>query len=332
MRKRIISLPLLGILLVANLSWVVSHPFRHFAFSPFQDTRAPERRRTDRMPLEIPGGARVEFGEFYSAALKEEREYSIFLPQSYSSSQSRYPVVYFLHGLNNDHTSWTVDRYGRLHEKLARLIADKKIPEVLMVHPKGDNSFYTNYLDGSKNYEDYITQDLIQFVEKTYRVKSGTRWRAIGGTSMGGFGALKIAFKHKNLYSATAGHSPIVFQVDPSRMPEETKTSGRFDFFTRLITPIFGNPVDIERWRQNNPLDLARNSNLKGLRIYFDYGTADRYNQVMNLGQALRTLDQVLAQHGEPHIFREYPNEPHGWELVSLHLPESMAFLCESFW
>jgi S-formylglutathione hydrolase FrmB len=263
--------------------------------------------------------------------LNEDREYSIFLPPSYHQGSQKYPVVYFLHGLNNDHTSWTVDRYGHLQERVDKLVADKAIPEIIMVHPKGDNSFYTNYVDGTRNYEDFIVKDLIQHIEKTYRVKAGNKFRAIAGTSMGGFGALKIAFKHNGLYAATAAHSPIVFVADPSQMPDQTKNSGRFEWFTRMITPMFGNPVDIERWRANNPLDLAKSANLKGLRIYFDYGTADRYNQSIGLGEGIKSLDAALNERNIPHVFKEHANEPHGWELVSRHIADSLPFLCESF-
>jgi S-formylglutathione hydrolase FrmB len=296
-----------------------------------QNDSAGERRRSDQRTIEMASGAKVEFARFQSVALKGEAEYSIFLPPSYGKETKSYPVVYFLHGLWNDHTSWTVDRYGHLYEQVNSMIAEKRIPEIIMVHPRGDNSFYTNYADGSKNYEDYITQDLIQYVEKTYRVRSGSQWRSIGGTSMGGFGALKIAFKHRNLYSATAAHSPIIFVSDPSHMPEQTKNNSRFDFFTQVITPIFGNPVDLKRWQENNPLDIAKSADLVGLRIYFDYGTADRYNQTMGLGEGVKALHQLLEKRQIPHTFKEHPNEPHGWELVSRHLSESLPFLCGAF-
>ena len=114
-------------------------------------------------------------------------------------------------------------------------------------------------------------------------------------------------------------------------MSDQTKSSGRFEWFTRMIAPMFGNPVDVERWRANNPLDLAKTANLGGVRIYFDYGTADRYNQSIGLGQGLKALDAVLTERQIPHTFKEHPNEPHGWELVSLHISESLTFLCESF-
>ena len=161
---------LLATTMLAGVLGVSNHlRMAHASYS--QNDSAGERRRSEQRTIEMASGARVEFAKFQSAALKGEAEYSIFLPPSYSKGKESYPVVYFLHGLWNDHTSWTVDRYGHLQEQVDMMIAQKKIPEIIMVHAKGDNSFYTNYLDGSKNYEDYITQDLIQYVEKTYRVR-----------------------------------------------------------------------------------------------------------------------------------------------------------------
>ncbi len=289
------------------------------------------RRRSDREAIQIPGGARVEFSRFQSVALQADREYSIFLPASYAAGKTSYPVVYFLHGLWNDHTSWTVDRYGRLHEMVDRLIREQRIPEILMVHPRGDNSFYTNFMDGNQKYEDYITNDLIQHIESTYRAKRGRQWRVIGGTSMGGFGALKIAFKRKDLFSATAAHSPIVLKDDPTLLSQQAHNGDRLEFFTKIMAPIFGNPIDPAHWKENDPLTLARTTDLKGLRIYFDFGTADRYNQMIDLGNGIKALDAVLTERGIPHTFVEHAGEPHGWELVSRHLPESLAFLCQDF-
>ena len=155
-----------------------------------------ERRRSDQGPLSLPGGSSVEFKSFDSECLGMPAHYSVYLPPSYSENLQRaYPVIYFLHGLNNDETSWTVDRYGRIQDKIETLMIAGKIPEFIMVHPRGDNGFYCNYLDGTRRYEDFITQELIEYIEKSYRVRKGRESRAIAGTSMGGYGALKIVMK-----------------------------------------------------------------------------------------------------------------------------------------
>ena len=65
----------------------------------------------------------------------------------------------------------------------------------------------------------------------------------------------------------------------------------------------------------NNPLELAREADLDGLGIYFDYGTADRYNRSVGLGAGNQKLDQALSKSVD-HVFREHEGEPHGWALV----------------
>ncbi len=156
--------------------------------------------------------------------------------------------------------------------------------------------------------------------------------RAIGGTSMGGFGALKIAMKFPDRYSATAGHSPIIFLgKNPLDVPEEMKASRFFQFFGGILRPLFGDPLDQGLWDKNNPLLLARSGKLGNLKIHFDYGTADRYNQTIRLAEGVKALDRALTEAKVPHSFKEYPGEPHGWALVAAHIEESLEFLCQGF-
>ncbi len=289
------------------------------------------RRRSDLTPIDLPGGSRVEFKAFFSKSLNRQQQYSIFLPPGYGRSKKSYPVVYFLHGLNNNHTSWTVDRYGSLQEKIERMILSKKIPEIIMVHPDGDNSFYTNSADGSLRFEDFIVADMIEHVEKEYRARSGRQNRAIAGTSMGGYGALKIAFKHPQLYSAVAAHSPIVLSDGLLNVAEEVSGTRFYQFFRAMLGRIFGDPIDKKHWEENDLLVLARRGNLKGLRIFFDYGTADRYISSIRLDEGCRALHRALERAGVRHIFKEREGEPHGWALVNSSIEESLPFLCQDF-
>ena len=310
--------------------WFLSAPERNAGlFGQFNE----ERRRGELTPIQLPGGSAVEFRSMESAALGGSQPYSIFLPPSFSKDPERtYPVVYFLHGLNNDHTSWTVDRYGHLQNRVEELILQKRIPEILMVHPKGDSNFYCNYADGTRRFEDFIIGDLVAFMESNYRARKGRLNRSIGGTSMGGYGALKIAMKHPDLYAATVGHSPIIFTgKNPLEVPEELKSSRYYQFFSSMFKQVFGEPLRQDLWDANNPLLLARNGNLAGLKIRFDYGTADRYNQSIHLDQGVEALHRALTEAGVPHDFEVHEGEPHGWALVAAHLGESLPFLCRSF-
>jgi S-formylglutathione hydrolase FrmB len=292
-----------------------------------------ERRRGDLIPLVLPGGGTVEFGSYESACLGGKEYFSIFLPPSYAKEPSHtYPVIYFLHGLNNDYTSWTIDRYGSIQNKVEEMILSKKTPEFIMVHPDGDASFYCNSADGTRRYEDLITGELIKYMENNYRAKKGRENRSIGGTSMGGFGALKIAMKHPDLYAATVGDSPIIFLgKNPLDVPEQMKQARFFQFFQNLLGSIFGNPFNEELWAANNPLVLAKSGKLNGLKIYFDYGTEDRYIRDFRLDEGVKALDIALTEANVPHTFKIREGEPHGWALVAAHIEESMEFLSRTF-
>lgn len=284
--------------------------------------------RPSREPIDLPGGSRIEFHTMPSEALLGTAEFSIFFPPSYGSERERrFPVVYFLHGLFNDHTSWTLDHEGNIPKLVESLMAGGKLPEMVLVHPDGGRSFYTNFHDGGPRYEDFIVEELPAHIEKSYRVLPGRGHRAISGTSMGGYGALKIAMKHPDRYAAVAAHSPIVFPVDnPLDVPPSARSGRQFQYLQGVFGVVYGDPFDQEYFDANNPVKLAARGNLDGLAIYFDYGTADRYNGAIGLGHGLTKLDQELTGHGVPHTFVKHESEPHGWALVYAHLAESLGF------
>ena len=201
-----------------------------------------------------------------------------------------------------------------------------------MVHPWGGNSFYCNYADGSKRFEDLISHELTDYMETNYRGRKGRENRALAGTSMGGYGALKIAMKYPDHYAAAAGMSPIIFLgKNPLDVPDAIKSSRYFQFFAATLKPLFGDPLKQELWDQNNVLLLAKTNNLDGLKIYFDYGTADRYIQAIQLDKGVIALDRELTEAKVPHVFKVYEGEPHGWALVAAHLDFTLPFLCQTF-
>lgn len=306
-------------------------PVMSFAAALVGGQAPADRRRSDTPRLDLPGGGSVRFLDLESSALKGRGQFSIFLPPSYEKGGDSYPVVYFLHGMFNDHTSWTVTRYGNLPAKIEQLMLGGNLPEMLLVHPNGDRSFYTNYHDGSLKYEDFVVREVPAYIESHYRAKSERRFRALAGTSMGGYGALKIAMKHPDRYAAAAAHSPIIFPVsNPMDVPREVMSSRRFEFFSEVFASVYGDPFDQAYYEANDPLYLARQAS-KDLSLYFDYGTADRYNDLVHLDQGLEKLDRLLTEAGVEHTFRVHPGEPHGWALVAAHIDESLGFVARGF-
>ncbi len=265
-----------------------------------------------------------------SEAIHGDEPFSIFLPPSYGKSNRKYPVVYFLHGMFNDDTSWTVDRHGDIPAEVDELMTRGVLPEMILVNPDGGRSFYTDYRDGSMLYEKLVVEELPRYIEATYRVEPGPTHRAIAGTSMGGYGALKIAMKHPDQYAVAAAHSPIVFpRKNPLDVPESARASRQYQYLSGVFAAVYGDPFDQAYFDANNPLELAAKANIQKLPIYFDYGTADRYDRLIGLGLGMQKLDQVLTARGITHEFHSYEGEPHGWALVYSHIGHSLRFIAD---
>jgi predicted esterase len=151
--------------------------------------------------------------EFTSQALADNllgdpatRTIHIYLPPGYDASDKRYPVVYALHGI---FTNQKDDILG-MGEQINSLIAEGEAREMILVFPDGDNLFGgSNYMSSPTigDYESYISQELVAHVDSNYRTIPNRDARGITGCSMGGNGALHLAFKFPEIFSSAAGVS-----------------------------------------------------------------------------------------------------------------------------
>src|SRR5262247_2145017 len=216
---------------------------------------------------------RVEYKSFPSKLLGHEIRYGVYLPPSYSSSPAKkYPVLYFLHGLFEDETRWS--SRGQTDQIMDRMIAQGKIGEFIVAIPFGGTSFYTNMRDGSEKWEDVIVTEFLPMIESTYRVNASRTTRGISGTSMGGYGAQKIAMKHPELFGSASAHSAVLLQD----LSAAKVSAGRLARFQALFDRIYGINQDLTYWEANNPMTLAKDARkLNGLKLYFDCGTEDEY-------------------------------------------------------
>lgn len=267
--------------------------------------------------------AHVEYGSLQSAALGRELKFAIQLPPSYEQEPKRsYAVLYFLHGLNGNEGEF--QRRG-VAAAVSKMREGGKIGEFIIVAPNGENSFYLNAKNGAR-FEDAIVMDLIPHIEKKYRVIGTQAARAIQGISMGGFGALMIAFKHPQMFSSVTAHSSALF----IELPDASGTDRRSVFMARLIGKMYGDPPDANYFRANNPLSLAETNaaaiKKSGLKIYFDVGEQDRYG----FQDANKALDERLTKAGLAHEFHVFPGG-HGWEYMLSVADKSFTFLWKNF-
>ncbi|HYP27878.1 MAG TPA: alpha/beta hydrolase-fold protein [Blastocatellia bacterium] len=274
-------------------------------------------------PAQAAAEDRVEYGSLQSSALGRELRYAVQLPASYDKDKSRqYPVLYFLHGMNG--TEGDFQKRG-VASAVSRLRQSGKIGEFIIVAPAGENSFYINSKNGLR-YEDAIIKDLIPHIEKSYRAVGKSEGRAIQGISMGGFGALSLAFRHPEMFSSVTAHSSALFEA----LPNPTGTDRRSQFMSRMIGNMYGSPPDEEYFRSYNPISLAESNaaaiKKAGLKIYFDVGDHDRYGfQTSN-----KALDERLSGTGIAHEFHVFPGD-HGWEYMISVADRSYDFLWKHF-
>ena len=269
----------------------------------------------------IPAGSRVEYKIFQSKLLGRDLRYGIYLPPSYAGSTKRYPVLYFLHGMFENEMRWSTR--GQTDLLLDRMIAEGKIGEFIVAIPFGGTSFYTNTRDGSEKWEDMIVTEFLPMIEMTYRVQAARATRGISGTSMGGYGALKIAMKHPDIFGSVSAHSAVLLQdLSAARVSDR-----RLQMFQTLFDRIYGINQDLTYWDANNPMVLAKDTKkLNGLRVYFDCGTEDDYGFEVGTKQ----LDEMLTRASYPHEAHLYPGR-HGWDFAAQHTSESLAFHWNAF-
>jgi S-formylglutathione hydrolase FrmB len=270
-------------------------------------------------PAGAEGAGRVEYTTFRSDSLGTDVRCAISLPPSYERETSRrYPLVVFLHGLFNDERDWE----GRgIQAKVDELRAAGKIGEFIVAIPFGASSFYLNGKDGTR-YEDAIVKDFVPWVDAKYRTTGKPAQRAISGISMGGFGALVIAFKHPEMFSAVATHCAAVFEELPKAPASASDQRGTYRY--QIASKIFGAPPDAEFFHANNPIDLAvaNAAKIKALGIYFDVGEQDRYG----FAGGNRNLDAAMTKAGVDHVFNIGPGD-HGWAFMLSRADASFPFL-----
>ena len=239
--------------------------------------------------------------------------YCVVLPASFDAEKAkRFSILYELHGLG-DNEQFLV------HSGLWNLVEDLweggTLKEFLIATPAGGASFYINSKDGKVRYEDFLLREFFPFIEKRYRVSPGRANRAISGVSMGGYGALHLAFRHPQLFNAVSAHSAALIEKLPAfvNAPESPRA--------RVLGGVFGSPPDPVFWDAHSPLVLAQSANLSGMRIYFDCGDQDDFG--FEAGAAV--LDKTLTVRKIPHEFHIYPGR-HDPAYFAAHIPASLAF------
>ena len=271
--------------------------------------------------------SRIDCSALNSTILKRPVHYCVFLPSGYDAGAAqhpatRYPVLYFLHGLgDNEQTLFNSGGWTLLDD----LRKQHKMGDFLIVAPEGWRSFYVNSADGSVRYNDFFLQEFMPAIERKYRIRPGRAGRAISGISMGGFGALRFAFAHPELFSAVSAQSAALITESPQQLDAASQTGVPI---LTVLGPVFGKPIEARHWNDNNPLLLAKKNaeGLKKMAIYFNCGQDDNYGFEKG---AAELHNELLREH-VAHEYHAYPGD-HSLTYFLSHFDEVMEFHSKAF-
>ena len=268
------------------------------------------------------GGLVYETRTVKSDILKMDRKYAIYLPPGYNESDQSYPVLYLLHGSGDDHTGWV--QFGQVQYIADKAIADGVASRMIIVMPDANTGTrgYFNAIQGNFDYEDFFFKELIPYIEKTYRVRTDRRYRAIAGLSMGGGGTLFYALHRPDMFAAACPLSAATGNWDFAQFKERAGANNGLAGISEQKVEAYFNRHSVEGVLKNaSEEDMKR---IKSIRWYISCGDDDF------LYEGNSRLHILFRQQEIPHEFR-IKDGGHTWTYWRMELPLVMEFISKSF-
>ena len=240
--------------------------------------------------------------DFYSEALQLSTSMTVILPQPV---RSRYPVLYLLHGLSDDHTTWlrrtSIERYV---EPLG----------LAVVMPAVHRSFYADMAHGNR-YWTFISRELPALVRGFFPVSRKHEDTFVAGLSMGGYGAFKLALSFPQRFAAAASLSGALDQAGPAPQPVDPAMRAEMENIYGDLDKLAGGPNDVMHLARQ----VAKSTGPKP-RLHQCCGTED-----FLYDQNLRFRDQARAL-GLDLTYEEGPGE-HEWGYWDRMIQQVLAWL-----
>jgi hypothetical protein len=235
------------------------------------------------------------------------RDMYVYLPPGYDPSK-QYPLVFWFHGLLQDEHSF-VDRVAELFDQA---IVSGKIGPVIVAAPDGSidgyacnrnaGCFFINSKAG--RFEDYIIDDLWNFMVKNYPIRPEREAHVLAGASMGGFGAFNLGMKYRDRFKIVIGvfpplnlrwldcHCRYQADFDPCCWgwrtcidPEEIVARAFYGLIPvrlKVLTEriVGSGPDAVAKLSEENPIEMLERLDIRpgDLDMYLGYGGRDNYN------------------------------------------------------
>ena len=253
------------------------------------------------MPARAP--SRVELAEMPWSG-PASVEYAVLLPPEYGA-ESRLPLCMFLMGGGGSR-----DNLAAMTPFFDELWASGALPPMVLATPStGALSYYLDHPDGSARWETLAARDLVDHLRDKYALGRGQAMTAIAGISMGGYGALKIAFRYPDQFGAVAALQPL---LEPGFRAGDIGARNQIHFVAGGPDVLIGPGRRPAVFESNNPANRARTNAdailASELAIYFEAGDDD----VLNVQDGAEFLHRVLWELDISHDYHLVRGADHG--------------------
>lgn len=249
-------------------------------------------------------GATIDTVSTFSASMKKQIKAVVIKPDSYNN-EKLFPVVYLLHGYSGNFKDWinTVPEIKNLVDKY----------QLMIVCPEGN--FGSWYFDSPKvaksKYETYVSTELVKWIDENFKTIADKKNRAITGLSMGGHGALYLAFKHQDIFGIAGSMSGGV-DIRPFPLNWE-------------IAKYLGSYAENkENWDKNTVTELTHLLTKDSLSLIIQCGTEDFFYNV-NV-----KLHEKLMFNNIPHTFITNPGK-HNWDYWKEAIQYQLLYISNQF-
>jgi len=248
--------------------------------------------------------AKIDTVETYSPSMKKTIKAVVMTPDSYANDKEL-PVLYVLHGYSGNYSDW-VKKSPNIHQ-----MAD--LHQMIIVCPDGNfgSWYFDSPADPSFRYETYVATELVNWIDSHYKTIKDRSGRGITGLSMGGHGALYLAFRHQDVFGAAGSMSG---GVDIRPFPNNWDMAKRLGTYAQFP----------ERWEQNTVINLLHLLTPGSLTILVDCGTEDFFFRVNN------NLHEKMLERNIAHDYITRPGG-HNWNYWNNAILYQTLFMRQFF-
>jgi S-formylglutathione hydrolase FrmB len=247
-----------------------------------------------------------------SEVLQKQTTMQVLLPRT---GRPPFPVFYLLHGLSDDSTVWL------RHTRLEWYIRDLPL---MIVLPDGYRGFYTDHEEGPAHAR-HLGRELVDFVDRNFRTRARRAGRAIGGLSMGGYGALRVGLGYPDRFCSVNSHSGALGRANADFSEEAVQAGKHKDKapeFLAELRRIFGRkPLGTAHDILGLALAAQRSGRLP--KLLLDCGRGDY------LRADSREFHRELKAAHVPHEYHEYAGA-HDWDYWDRHIQDALKFHCRN--